>query len=171
MSIDIDVQETVLDRLVLCYADITGVTKAYKFEPPIIAQDDLPLIYNEYQPVQPAPRESDYELIIERDFDFYLIVQAMDIDEYDSSDGSSLMGTLSPWVGRVQSYFWMHPFLSTSSLGKLKDGEDSQWSMGVERPVEIWDREFGRTNDGFAGIRFTLNVAVKLIFKQRIFRT
>jgi hypothetical protein len=118
MSID-----TILTRLQLNHAEISGIVRSFKLPPSMpIQASELPAVY-----AQPggmtavAPRTSAGQAVISRRYRAAVCVAEFHRASTDSgNDGDPAFGAVHPFIDLFINYWLAHPRLNTSLLGDLE---------------------------------------------------
>ena len=112
--------DTILDRVVLCCAEIAGIARVYRYIPtaPTI---DLPCIQIEGMD-RTSTRTSEAWARTERTVSGICLVG--NITSLDTSEGSYILSVGEPFEDAIENYFLSHPYLETtaglSGLGLLE---------------------------------------------------
>lgn len=141
-----DTQDLILDRLLLCVAEIDSTLPRTKFEP--FDYEQLPCAYFSVGGSGgPQPQDLLVSIEEERIYTLTIVIAAAE-SEYDATDGSTAEAAAVPYIARVKNYFWSHPRLHLASeapdtrgfrASGTSTGGAGTWALALQRDVWIAD--------------------------------
>jgi hypothetical protein len=154
MTTEVDV----LDRLVTCWTEVTGVAFAFKLEPdrPLDA-GQLPAVYCVSVGPTSAPTHfSADEVKVARGFVWRLLGMPLEVGIDDSNEGAEALRVCVPFLMRAHKYFAEHPRLATTAGAASLAG--AQFVQTTDSGVVAREGPGGVV---YAAVDFTLTITVR----------
>lgn len=154
-----DFEDLALTRLQLCFAEVTGIARAFKLPPTQpVEQADIPFSFTLPGPMTgPAQMDGGGRVDVVRLYVARIMVMPLKAASLDNADdGAYAIAQTVNFMSRVRNYLADHPRLSTTTLDDLSYlAQDVTWqdTGPVSRP--------GPGGTDYAAIDFNLTLAMR----------
>lgn len=135
--------DTILDRLQIINAEITGIVRSLRLQP---TKPVLPAAYpyayaKPLGMTQPTPRTSAGQYLVSRRFLVRIVVARSGVAALDNAnEGAKLLNDAVPYMDRVTDYYMQNPRLSSASNGSLS-GLAEDVTIQDNGPIIVKDGE------------------------------
>lgn len=146
-----DLETKLLDRLVLCCSEISGIKKVYQ-DPPVLTQDMAGYPFGYFLVgSQPYPQTSSGSALVTLEFAFMLVIWPLGVGNDANQKGAEANVKAKPFYAAVRNYFFTHSKLHTTTLGK----------MSLVESVRVARRGLTPVGGLFSAIPFDIEVTAR----------